>query len=55
MNIEKIKTLGELKKSGYKSRSIKNELRDNLVDKLKKGEQVFHGIWGYEEFGNSRT
>ena len=48
MNIEKIKTLGELKKSGYKSRSIKNELRDNLVDKLKKGEQVFHGIWGYE-------
>ncbi|MGB5361695.1 MAG: magnesium chelatase [Aureibaculum sp.] len=48
MNIEQIKTLGELKKSGYKSRSIKNELRDNLVDKLKKGEQVFHGIWGYE-------
>ena len=48
MNIENIKTLGDLKKSGYKSRSIKNELRDNLVDKLKKGEHVFHGIWGYE-------
>src|SRR5687768_5347002 len=44
-----IKTLGELKKSGYKPRSIKEELRENLIQKLKKKEKVFDGIWGYEE------
>jgi magnesium chelatase subunit I len=45
----RIKTLGELKKSGYKTRSIKDELRDNLIKKLKNKETVFAGIWGYEE------
>src|SRR5688500_4227481 len=44
-----IKTLGELKKSGYKTKSIKDELRGNLIAKLKKKENVFEGIWGYEE------
>src|SRR6188508_1036209 len=44
-----IKTLGELKKSGYTSRSIKDELRGNLITKLKNKESVFSGIWGYEE------
>jgi magnesium chelatase subunit I len=44
-----IKTLGELKRSGYVSRSIKTELRENLIQKLRKKETVFQGIWGYEE------
>lgn len=44
-----IHTLGELKKTGYKSRSIKQELRDNLIEKIKNKEEVFPGIWGYEE------
>lgn len=44
-----LKTLGELKKSGYKPKSIKDELRENLIHKLKKKEQIFSGIWGYEE------
>src|SRR6187431_1479012 len=44
-----IKTLGELKKSGYTSRSIKDELRGNLITKLRNKESVFAGIWGYEE------
>ncbi|MGR3810145.1 magnesium chelatase [Jiulongibacter sp. NS-SX5] len=44
-----IKTLGELKKSNYVSKSIKEELRDNLILKLRNKEQVFEGIWGYEE------
>lgn len=44
-----LKTLGDLKKSGYKPKSIKDELRENLILKLKKKEQVFSGIWGYEE------
>ena len=44
-----ITTLGELKKSGYRPKSIKDELRDNLIDKLRRKENVFEGIWGYEE------
>jgi len=43
------RTLGELKKSGYKPKSIKDELRDNLIEKLRRKEPVFSGIWGYEE------
>ena len=43
------KTLKELKASGYKPKSIKDELRENLIKKLQKKETVFEGIWGYEE------
>jgi magnesium chelatase subunit I len=43
------KTIKELKASGYKSKSIKEELRENLIQKLRKKETVFEGIWGYEE------
>ena len=46
--ITNIKTLGELKKSGYQSQSIKDELRTNLIDKLKTGKETFPGIHGYE-------
>jgi magnesium chelatase subunit I len=44
-----IRTIAELKKAGYKPRSIKEELRANLIAKLQKKENVFEGIWGYEE------
>ena len=49
MDIQKIKTLGDLKKAKYVSKSIKDELRDNLISKLKAGETVFKGIYGYED------
>ncbi|MGB5355918.1 MAG: magnesium chelatase, partial [Eudoraea sp.] len=49
MNYNKITTLGELKATGYSSRSIKEELRQNLIEKIKKGEDTFQGIWGYED------
>jgi magnesium chelatase subunit I len=49
IDYKKISTLGELKKASYKSKSIKDELRWNLRDKISKGEETFHGIWGYEE------
>ena len=49
MNISKIKTLGELKSSGYKPRSIKDEIRDNLIERLQKNKPSFDGIIGYEE------
>jgi magnesium chelatase subunit I len=42
-------TLGELKRSGYTFKTIKEELRQNLIAKLQKRESVFAGIWGYEE------
>lgn len=44
-----IKNLGELKDSGWISKSVKNEIRDNLILKLKAGEQVFEGIFGYDK------
>jgi magnesium chelatase subunit I len=43
------RTLGELKASGYEHRSVKDELRTNLVRKLKAGEELFPGVQGYEE------
>ncbi|QDH78918.1 magnesium chelatase [Echinicola soli] len=45
----KIKTLGKLKASGYQPKSIKEELRQNLILKIKAKENVFAGIWGYED------
>jgi len=48
MNLESIRTLGELKKSGYKSKSIKDELRENLISKMMSKETVFKGVHGYE-------
>ena len=44
-----IKTLGQLKRAGYKSRAIKDELRENLIHRLRNKQTVFEGIWGYEE------
>ncbi|HEY8960172.1 sigma 54-interacting transcriptional regulator [Chitinophaga sp.] len=44
-----IKTLGELKKSGYKPVSVKEEIRRNLVRKLQDKEGTFPGIIGYED------
>src|SRR3984885_8094407 len=49
MNIDKIKTLGELKKSGYKQRSVKEEVRENLLKKLNRKENSFPGIVEYED------
>jgi magnesium chelatase subunit I len=49
MDIKKIKTLGELKASGYKPKSIKEEIRQNLIVKLQNKENTFAGIVGYED------
>lgn len=48
MKIETIKTLGDLKKAGYEYKSVKEELRRNLLQKLLKKEPTFEGIHGYE-------
>ena len=48
MTIDTIITLGELKQSNYVSKSIKDELRDNLRNKIKAGEAAFEGVHGFE-------
>ncbi|MCS6802128.1 MAG: magnesium chelatase [Chloroflexota bacterium] len=42
-------TLGQLRASGYQPRSVKEEMRNNLIAKLRAGETLFPGIYGYEE------
>ncbi|MDH7447152.1 magnesium chelatase [Aquimarina sp. 2201CG14-23] len=48
MDTKSIKTFGQLKESGYKSKSIKDELRDNLRTKISNKEDTFVGVHGYE-------
>ena len=47
--MHKEQTLGELRESGYVSRPVKDEMRANLIAKLRSGEPLFRGILGYEE------
>ncbi len=42
-------TLGELRSSGYKVKTVKQEMRSNLIEKMRKGDELFPGIIGYEE------
>src|SRR5580692_4084565 len=44
-----IHTLGDLRRSGFRTRSVKQEIRDNLVRKLQAGDPLFRGIIGYDE------
>src|SRR5213593_4631437 len=41
-------TVGELRHSGYTPRSVKQELRDNLISRLRSGAPLFSGIIGFE-------
>ncbi len=45
----KPQTLGELKASGYRSRSVKTEIRQNLIKRLRLNEPLFPGVIGYED------
>ncbi|MFT4971855.1 MAG: magnesium chelatase subunit I, partial [Saprospiraceae bacterium] len=47
--MKSIKTLGALKASSYQPKSIKEELRDNLIEKLRKKQTVFEGVVGFED------
>src|ERR1700710_1128190 len=49
MNKTDIKTLGQLKKTDYRSRSVKDELRQNLISQLQNNEGGFEGIVGFED------
>jgi magnesium chelatase subunit I len=43
------RTLDELRASGWRSRSVKAEMRENLIRKLREGEEVFPGIVGFDK------
>jgi magnesium chelatase subunit I len=45
----KLRTLGELRRAGVRPRSLREEIRANLLAKLRAGEPLFPGILGYEE------
>src|SRR4051794_16931311 len=45
----KAATVGQLKETAYRPRSVKDELRSNLIRKLKAGEELFPGIIGYRD------
>ncbi|HEY5726036.1 MAG TPA: magnesium chelatase, partial [Methylomirabilota bacterium] len=45
----KARTVKELRDSGYSPKSVKQELRDNLVARLRRGEAFLPGIVGYDE------
>ncbi|MEZ4691692.1 MAG: hypothetical protein R3A12_16665 [Ignavibacteria bacterium] len=49
MKFKEIKTLGDLKSSGYNVLSIKDEIRKNLVEKIANREPIFEGIVGYDK------
>ncbi len=46
---KEVSTLGELKNSGWKSLSVKEEIRRNIIDKITRGKTLFPGIVGYEK------
>jgi magnesium chelatase subunit I len=43
------RTIGELRESGFHDRSVKVEMRRNLINKLRRNENIFPGIVGYED------
>src|SRR3989442_12560413 len=47
--MSKPRTVGELRAHGYQPKSVKQELRANLITRIRKGEALFPGIVGYEE------
>jgi magnesium chelatase subunit I len=49
MSEQRPTTLAELKAAGYETRTVKDELRANLVRKLKSGEELFPGIRGFQD------
>ena len=49
LHMKHVETFGQLKEAGYRTRSVKDELRENLIKKLRAGEKLFPGIVGYAD------
>ena len=48
MTTTRPRTLGELRESGYRTLPVREEMRKNLIAKLRSGEPIFPGVVGYE-------
>ena len=46
---KKARTVGELRSSGYRVLTVKQELRRNLIDRIRSGKELFPNIIGFEE------
>ena len=49
MDYTRLRTLGQLKAANYRTRSVKTELRENLIAALREGRPLFKGIYDYDE------
>jgi magnesium chelatase subunit I len=49
MNIHAVRSLGQLKEAGYRPRSVKEEMRGNLIKAIQEGKNVFEGILGFDD------
>jgi magnesium chelatase subunit I len=47
--LERPRTLGELKASGYQVLPVREEMRNNLIAKIRSGEELFPGVYGYDD------
>jgi magnesium chelatase subunit I len=47
--MDRPKTVGQLRESGYRVLPVKEEVRKNLIARMKRGEPLFPGIYGYDE------
>ncbi len=48
-SVERPRTVGELRATGYKTLPVREEMRKNLIEKIRDGVDVFPGVHGYEE------
>jgi len=46
--MKQAQTLGRLRKSGWLSRTVKEEIRQNAIKRIQEGEELFPGVLGYE-------
>jgi len=49
VDTNKIKNIGQLRKNNYKVRTVRTELRENLIRMIDSGEDIFPGIVGYDD------
>ena len=47
--VERPRTVGELRESGYRPMPVREEMRKNLIARIRSGEELFPGVYGYDE------
>ena len=53
--MKQAQTLGRLRKSGWLSRTVKEEIRQNAIKRIQQGEELFPGVLGYENTSDTAT